>query len=540
MQMQADYVIVGAGSAGCVLANRLTEDPATRVLLIEAGGRDWNPLIHIPAGFMKLLDHPTLTWGFKAEADPGTNGRAIPYPRGRVLGGSSSINGLIYIRGQPEDFDYWAQLGNRGWGWEDVLPYFKKAENWQGEASEPHGSDGFLTTSPMSERPAACRAIIEAAQELGLEYRADVNNLPPGAGDSIGWCQQTRGGRRRASAARTYLKPASKRPNLQVVTGALVHRVMFDGTRALGVEFSRNGNTERADAAREVILAGGAIGSPHVLQLSGVGDPDHLGRIGITVQHNLPGVGKNLQDHYLARVTAEVQGIGTANEKSRGLPFMGELMRYVFAGTGLLTYAASLVCASVKVLEESATPDVQILFANASFAPGPIRRLADRPGMTGGMWQMRPLSRGYVEAKSSDPHTAPAINPRYLSEETDRRAAIGGLRAARRLFHAPALEPYFVAEILPGAKVVGDDELLDYARQYGSTVFHATCTCKMGHDAMAVVDDRLRVRGLEGLRVIDASVMPTVTSTNTNAPTIMIAEKGAAMILEEVRQRLAA
>ena len=282
--MQADYVIVGAGSAGCVLANRLTEDPATRVVLIEAGVRDWNPLIHIPAGFMKLLDHPNLTWGFKAEADPGTNGRAIPYRRGRVLGGSSSINGLIYIRGQPEDFDHWAQLGNRGWSWDDVLPYFKKAENWQGEASEPHGSGGFLTTSPMSEHPAACRAIIAAAQELGLEYRADVNNLPPGVGDSIGWCQQTRGGRRRASAARTYLKPATKRPNLQVITEALVHRVMFDGTRATGVEFSRNGGSgssiERADAACEVILAAGAVGSPHLLQLSGVGDREVLAKSG--------------------------------------------------------------------------------------------------------------------------------------------------------------------------------------------------------------------------------------------------------------------
>jgi choline dehydrogenase len=244
--MRADYVIVGAGSAGCVLANRLTEDPATRVVLIEAGGRDWNPLIHIPAGFMKLLDHPSLTWGFKAEADPGTDGRAIPYARGRVLGGSSSINGLIYIRGQPEDFDHWAQLGNRGWGWDDVLHYFKRGENWQGEASEPHGSGGFLTTSPMSERPAACRAIIAAAQELGLEHRADVNNLPPGAGDSIGWCQQIRGGRRRASAARTYLKPAAKRPNLQVITGALVCRVVFDGTRATDVEFSRNGGQGRS------------------------------------------------------------------------------------------------------------------------------------------------------------------------------------------------------------------------------------------------------------------------------------------------------
>ena len=292
--MQADYVIVGAGSAGCVLANRLTEDPATRVVLIEAGGRDWNPLIHIPVGFMKLLDHPTLTWGFKAEADPGTAGRAIVYPRGRVLGGSSSINGLIYIRGQPEDFDYWAQLGNRGWGWDDVLPYFKRAENWQGEASELHGQDGFLTTSPMSEQPAACQAIIEAAQELGLEYRADVNNLPPGAGDSIGWCQQTRGGRRRASAARTYLRPASKRPNLQVVTNALVHRVIVDGARAVGVEFSRYdgpGNpVGRADAACEVILAAGAVGSPHLLQLSGIGDPEVLAKAGIPVHHELPGV----------------------------------------------------------------------------------------------------------------------------------------------------------------------------------------------------------------------------------------------------------
>src|SRR5271155_76949 len=274
--MKADYVIIGAGSAGCVLANRLTEDPNVRVLLIEAGGRDWNPYIHVPAGFMKMLDHPTLTWNY--HADPGTAGRAILYPRGRVLGGSSSINGLIYIRGQPEDFDHWRQLGNRGWGWDDILPFFKQAERWQGEDSELHGKGGFLTTSPMSERPAACQAIIDAGKEIGLEYRADVNNLPPGAGDSIGWCQQTRGGRRRASAARTYLRPASKRPNLQVVTGALVHRVIFDGKRAVGVEFSRGGagnSIERADAAGEGILAAGAVGSPNLLQLSGVGRARH-------------------------------------------------------------------------------------------------------------------------------------------------------------------------------------------------------------------------------------------------------------------------
>jgi choline dehydrogenase len=538
--MNADYVIVGAGSAGCVLANRLSADPSVKVLVIEAGGKDTSPLIHIPAGYIKLLDHKKWTWMYYAEADEGVNNRSILYPRGKVLGGSSSINGMIYVRGQPEDFDHWSQLGNRGWGWDDVLPYFKTAESWEGGEDEFHGKDGPLLTSRTADKPFLCHKIIEAGTEIGLEYHEDVNHLPPGAGDNIGWVQQTRRGRRRQSAARTYLRAALRRPNLQVVTNAMVRRVTFDGKRATGVEFSRGGAVETAIAVREVLLSGGAIGSPHILQLSGVGDPVHLGRIGVPVVHALPGVGKNLQDHFLARVTAEIRGAPTANEKSRGLPFLGELARYVLAGQGLLTYAASLVCASIKVLEESATPDVQILFANASFAPGPIRKLDSKPGMTGGMWQMRPLSRGYVEAKTNNPMDGPAINPRYLSDDTDRRCAIGGLRAVRKLFTAPALKPYLVAEMLPGADVQSDDELLHYLRQTGSTVFHATCTCKMGQDAMAVVDDQLRVHGIEGLRVIDASVMPTVTSTNTNAPTIMIAEKGAAAIKAAAREKLAA
>ena len=532
--MKADYVIVGAGSAGCVLANRLTEDPAVKVLVIEAGGRDWSPYIHIPAGFMKMLDHPTLTWGYHAEPDPGTAGRAILYPRGRVLGGSSSINGLIYIRGQPEDFDHWAQLGNRGWGWDEVLPFYKRAENWEGGETAVRGRGGPLFTSKMDRSP-LCAAVIEAGKEIGLEYREDVNDLRAGAGDGIGWCQQTRGGRWRASTARTYLRPALKRPNLQLVVKALVNRIVFDGRRAVAVEFEQGGAIERADADCEVILSAGAVNSPHILQLSGVGAPEHLNRIGVPVHHALPGVGQNLQDHYIARISYQVSGTPTVNERSRGLALAGEVVRYLVTGKGMLTYSASLAAASVKVLEESATPDVQCSIAPGSFKDGQIGELDNFPGITAGAWQMRPLSRGYVEAKSSDPREAPAINPRYLSEQTDCRAIIGGLRFVRRLFGAPALARYCGAEVLPGPRIETDDELLDYARQKGSTVYHATCTCKMGTDQMAVVDDQLRVRGLERLRVIDASVMPTVTSTNTNAPTIMIAEKGAELIRRSAR-----
>ena len=535
--MQADYVIVGAGSAGCVLANRLTEDPNTRVILLEAGGKDTNPYIHIPAGYMKLLDHPKVTWGYKADKDSGLNGREIPYPRGKVLGGSSSINGMIYIRSQPEDYDHWAQMGNRGWDAASTFPYFRKAENWEGPADAVHAKGGPLFTSQNRDKPELCEIAIEAGRQMGWAYREDLNDLPHGLGDHIGWVQQTRGGRFRASTARSYLRPAMGRANLQVITNALVHRIVLEGKRAVGVEFSRDGTTQRADAGGEVILSGGAIGSPHILQLSGIGDPDHLRKIGIDTEHALRGVGKNFQDHFIVRVQADVQNIATLNERSRGLRFAAELMKYAFNGTGMLTYAASLLAASVKVLPESATPDVQALFASASFALGPKRVLDTKPGMTSGVWQMRPESHSYVEAKSADPHEQPAINPNYMAEDRDRRTVIAGLRKVREWFNTPALKQYLVAETFPGIDVQSDDEFLAYAREIGSTVFHATCSCKMGSDPLAVVDDRLCVHGMEGLRVIDASVMPAVTSTNTNAPTIMIAEKGADMIKEDAQRR---
>jgi len=386
--MEADYVIVGAGSAGCVLANRLSEDPSVRVALLEAGGRDRNPYIHIPAGFMKLLDHPTITWRYRTEPDADTAGRTMIYPRGRGLGGSSSINGLAYVRSQPEDFDHWAQLGNRGWAYDDILPFFKRSESWVGGEDAVRGGGGPLRVSRQVETPVLCEALIEAGTQVGLERRDDINSRHPGG---IGYVQMTRRGRFRQSTARAYLAPASKRPNLQVLVHAQARKLLFEGKRATGVEFQQGATVQHITARRAVILASGAVGSPHLLQVSGVGAPDHLGDIGVTVHHALPGVGQNLNDHYLARISRAVTGTPTANERSKGLALVREVLRYAISGDGILAFSASLVHAYAKVLEESATADMQCAFAPGSFKNGQLGQLDDEPGISGGGWQMRPL-----------------------------------------------------------------------------------------------------------------------------------------------------
>lgn len=527
-----DYIIVGAGSAGCVLANRLTASGRHRVLLLEAGGHDRNIWIHIPLGYGKLFSNAKVNWLYKTEPEPELNGRRIIQPRGKVLGGSSSINGLLYVRGQHADFDHWRQLGNTGWAFEDVLPYFRHAEHQQRGADEWHGAGGPLAVSDVCEPHPLCEAFIEAAQQAGYPRNDDFNGATQ---EGAGYFQLTTKNGRRWSTAVGYLRPARRRPNLKIETNSLATRVLFDGKCAIGVEYRKHGMLRTVRANAEVIIAGGAFNSPQLLQLSGVGPAELLRTLDIPVVADVPGVGADLQDHYQVRMQYRCTHPITMNDViNRWHHRMGAGLRYALSRKGLLTIGAGYAGAFLRTRPELATSDVQVHFLIFSAdAAGAV--LHPFSGFMTSVCQLRPESRGFVRIKSNDPAEAPAIQPRYLSDPFDRETVVAGLLLMRGIMNQPAMRRYIAEEYAPGAACASADELLTFARDTGTTVYHPTSTCRMGTDAAAVVDARLKVHGFDRLRVIDASVMPTIVSGNTNAAVVMIAEKGADMILEDAK-----
>lgn len=525
-----DYIIVGAGSAGCVLAHRLTASGRHRVLLIEAGGEDRNIWIHIPLGYGKLFANPKVNWLYSSEPEPELNNRRIIQPRGKVLGGSSSINGLLYIRGQPEDFDHWRQLGNTGWSFADVLPYFRRAEDQQRGEDAWHGVGGPLAVSDVCEPHPLCEAFVAAVEQAGLPRNDDFNGPTQ---EGAGYYQLTTRNGRRWSTAVGYLRPARRRHNLAVRANALTQRILFDGRRAVGVEYHQGDVTRIARAKVEVIIAGGAFNSPQLLQLSGIGPAALLQSFGIEVIADMPGVGADLQDHLQVRMqyrcTEPITMNDIMNSRRRRL---AAGLRYVLRRKGLLTIGAGYAGGFFRTDGSAATPDVQvhvIIFSADTVGAA----LHPFPGFIASVCLLRPESRGHVRIRSADPREPPAIQPRYLSAPNDRDVMTRGMKLLRRIMSQPAIRRYIAGEHAPGAQCTSDADLLAFARETGTTVFHPTSTCRMGSDVTAVVDERLRVRGIERLRVVDGSVMPTVVSGNTNAAVIMIAEKGADMILAD-------
>ncbi|MEM6676703.1 MAG: GMC family oxidoreductase N-terminal domain-containing protein [Pseudomonadota bacterium] len=533
---EADYIVVGAGSAGCVLANRLSEDPSHRVILLEAGGRDWNPWIHVPVGYFKTMHDPKTDWCYKTEPDEGLNGRKLDWPRGKVLGGSSSINGLLYVRGQPEDYDHWAQLGNKGWGWDEVLPLFKRSERHEDGESALHGGSGGLSVSRIRTKSRISEAYIDAAVEMGVPRTEDYNGARQ---EGAGYFHQTARGGFRCSSARAFLTPVRKRPNLEIVTHALTEGLVFsedDQKRVIGVRISRAGESETVSLrpGGEVILSAGAIGSPQILELSGIGREEVLAHAGVPQRHELRGVGECLQDHLQIRLVYEVN-VPTLNDAiNRFLPRMGIGLSYVLFRRGPMSLGASQVAIFAKSMDGLETPDIQFHFQPLS-ADKPGIEMHPFSGITSSVCQLRPESRGHIHIHSPVAQIYPKITPNYLSTEGDRQCAIRAVKFARQMTKTDALGPFIVREHVPDGDPQTDDEILDAARQISQTIYHPTSTCRMGNDPEAVVDERLRVHGLRGLRVADASIMPAITSGNTNAPAIMIGEKASDMILADRR-----
>jgi choline dehydrogenase len=526
-----DYVIVGSGSGGALLANRLITNTSSTVCVLEAGGMDYHPYIHIPAGFIKALNSKTLMWQYETAASDSVAGRSIGIPQGKVLGGSSSVNGLIYNRGQPADFDEWASRGNAGWSYGDILPYFKRTETWLGSPkSRLRGSSGPLFVSTQDWRLHLSDVYYEAAKEIGIPELADYN-ADEIAG--VGYYQRTAKGNRRASAATAFLHPIRSHKNLSLRTNAEARRILFDGKRATGIEYVRpDGGTVAVRARKQVVLSAGTIGTARLLQLNGIGAPDVLKSADVEVFHDLPGVGGNFRDHYATRIVSKVRNTRTINEIAVAPNLWWEVAKWLLKRQSVLNLGPSLIHVLWKSRDSLNRPDLQCSFMPGSYRMGHLGALDNFPGMTCGIFQQRPKSRGFVHIQSPDPRAMPLIQPNYLTEAEDCDAVVGGLKLVRRLMATEALAPYNAGEFFPGPDVRTDDDLLAFARRSGGTAYHLIGTASMGPagDPKAVVSDRLEVHGLQGLRVVDASVMPSMPSGNVNAPTLMIAEKAAAMM----------